>query len=60
MSDLHDWVVRVYNKNNKVIAKWIIEDRTEHDASREAESAVETCYQRADDWTLTQRKEVRR
>jgi hypothetical protein len=57
---LFNWEVRVYNKNNKMIASWIIKDRTEHDADREAMSCIETCYPNSDDWSLTKIKYVRK
>jgi len=45
------WVVRVY-KGSKLIKRWHIYDRTEHEASREAEADVEREHPGCD-WTLT-------
>jgi hypothetical protein len=47
-----DWLVRVYDKKNKIIGKWIIENRLENEAVREALPDVQqiTGY---DDWTMT-------
>lgn len=47
------WHVQVYNKRNKVIKQWMIVDRTEHEASREAEADVAR-IPNADDWTMTE------
>lgn len=44
-----DWMVTEYDETEKIIDTWIIEDRTEHEAEREAESTVSRdCA----DWTM--------
>jgi hypothetical protein len=52
--DSKDWIVRVYNEDNKVIVKWIIKDRTESEAQSEAENEMDRISQREDydDWTM--------
>lgn len=54
MSDnkiVQNWIVRCYDKNDKIIQIIIIKDRTEHEAEREAESNPDVLN--AYDWTLT-------
>lgn len=51
-----NWVVLVYDEDDNIIERWTIEGRTEHEASREAESEVEQRFPDAADWTLTQTK----
>ena len=45
-----DWTVRVYDERNNQIDSWIIKDRTEHEAEKEAMADLP---QNCDDWTLT-------
>lgn len=51
-----DWEVRVYLADNDVdpIVKWIIENRTEDAATREAAADIATEYPDAADWSLTE------
>jgi hypothetical protein len=53
-----NWIVRVYNEDDKIIDKWIINDRSEHDALSEAENAMDRISQREDyaDWTMVEHK----
>lgn len=52
-----DWLVTVYDKNDKVEDAFIIEDRTEHEAENEATPDV----QDAADWTMVKAEdEVKR
>lgn len=46
-----DWIVRAYNKNNRVIKKWIIKDRTEHEAENEAMAEL-SYLSNVWDWTM--------
>jgi len=49
-----NWIVRVYDEDNKIIDKWIIEGRTESEALSEAENEMDRVSQREDydDWTM--------
>jgi len=47
-----DWLVRVYDEDDAEIDSWTIENRTERQASDEAEADVGRMSD-ADDWTLT-------
>jgi len=53
-----NWIVRVYNEDDKIIDKWIIKDRSEHDALSEAENEMDRVSQREDyaDWTMVEHK----
>lgn len=53
MEHTSDWRVRVYNKRDKVIKSWIIENRTENEASKEAEADIANNYPNAADWSMT-------
>lgn len=44
-----DWIVTCYDKNNKVEEAFIIEDRTEQEAEKEAKSSGVNQF---DDWTM--------
>jgi hypothetical protein len=47
------WVVTCYSKRNNIIKQWTIEDRTEHEAEKEAEPNIPNdCY----DWSLMPKK----
>jgi hypothetical protein len=46
------WIVRVYNNSDREIASWIIKDRTEREAYREAMSEVEQCWP-CREWSMT-------
>jgi hypothetical protein len=48
-----NWKVRIYDKDNKVIALWYINERTEHEAEKEARSEIEHRFPDCDDWTMT-------
>ena len=45
-----DWIVACYDENNKVEEAFIIEDRTEQEAEKEAQSSGVDQF---DDWTMT-------
>lgn len=51
------WEVHVYARQHSVdpIAKWLIEDRTEREARKEAEADIRREYPAAEDWTLNER-----
>lgn len=44
-----NWIVRYYDKNNKLIGEHKIIDRTEHEAEKEA--VADMPYE-CDDWTM--------
>jgi len=48
-----NWIVRIYDENNKVVDHWIIKDRSEMEASKEAMSEIEHRHPNCADWTLT-------
>jgi hypothetical protein len=54
MKKIRNWIIRCYDKNDKEIESFIIKDRTEHEAEREAESDPRVL--KADDWTMTIKK----
>lgn len=47
-----DWVARAYAPDGRLVEAWSIKDRTEHEASNEAEADVKRLGSRVDDWTL--------
>lgn len=48
----YNWLVRVYGKDEiNIIDSFVIQDRTEHYASREAENDLRV--RRGEDWTMT-------
>ena len=47
-----DWLVRVYDKKERVIGHWTIKDRTEHEAEEEAVADLKE-FPNYDDWTMT-------
>jgi hypothetical protein len=49
-----DWQVRVYDKYDSVVEEWVIKNRTENEASNEAEADISSD---AHDWSLTEMKE---
>lgn len=51
------WEVRVYARQHDVepLAKWLIEDRTEREAQKEAEADIHREHPDAEDWTLSER-----
>ncbi len=51
ITDKCDWVVRVYDYNDELITKWVLHDRTEQEAFKEAESDVMRIPGEAD-WSL--------
>lgn len=49
---MKDWIVRVYDEDNKILASWKIENRTEIEAFSEAEAdVIRIPHQK--DWSLT-------
>lgn len=44
-----NWVATCYDKKDKIIKQWDIKDRTEHEASKEAEANLP---EKTDDWSL--------
>ena len=55
MSDTHekaDWKVRVYN-GTQIIKSWVIQNRTEHEADRDAAAAVRIISEEHDNWTVS-------
>ena len=50
-----DWFVRVYDEDDKIIASWTIEDRTEREAEKEATPEVDQ-VSGYEDWTITPTK----
>jgi hypothetical protein len=50
-----NWIVRYYNKKDKLIGSAVIKDRTEHEAEDEA---IAYMPYDCDDWTLTEAKEL--
>jgi hypothetical protein len=55
MNERKDWIVRVYDVEGDVIKFWVIEDRTEHEAFKEAEADLPSdCY----DWSLNPNTEI--
>jgi hypothetical protein len=48
-----DWIVRYYDKKDKLISSYIIKDRTEHEAENEAMGDM--TYE-CDDWTMVVKK----
>jgi hypothetical protein len=48
-----NWVVKVYDVNDDLLASWAIENRTESQAFSEAEADVERIPHQAD-WTMTE------
>jgi len=51
-SEIKNWIVRVYNKQDELIEVWKIQDRTEHEAFEEAAADVAR-NKDADDWSLS-------
>lgn len=45
-----NWRVRYYDKNDEIISKHIIKDRTEYEAEKEA---IADMPNNCEDWTLT-------
>jgi len=45
----YNWRVVAYDEKNNVIEAWTIENRTEHEAEKEATADLPIC----DDWTMT-------
>ena len=49
----HDWIARVYVGEGETLRRsWMIQDRTENEATKEAMAEVER-NDPGDDWTLT-------
>ena len=46
-----NWKVKVYNENDCVIDTWIIQDRTEQQAVKEAEAEIDRIPD-VNDWTM--------
>jgi len=51
-----NWMVRVYDNNDQVIDSWCINERTEAEAVKEAES--DPIVLNNDSWTLMEDKEL--
>ena len=47
-----NWIARAYAPDGRLVEAWSIKDRTEHEASNEAEADVKRLGARVDDWTL--------
>ena len=45
----YNWRVIAYNAKNTVIESWVIKDRTENEAEKEAIADLPIC----DDWSMT-------
>ncbi len=45
------WVVRIYDRQDNIVDEYLIENRTEHEAVKEAES--DSVVLQNDSWTLT-------
>lgn len=52
-----NWKITTYNKQNKIIETWIIQDRTEKEAFNEAEADINQ-DSRVHDWTMVETKTV--
>jgi hypothetical protein len=52
MEETKTWRVRVYNDDDVVIDTWLIADRTQDEARKEAESEVEHRHPECGDWTM--------
>ena len=50
---MKNWLVRVYNSKDEIISSWPINNRTEHEASKEAEADIRKQKKYAD-WTMTE------
>ena len=50
--DCKDWIVRYYDKKDKLINSQIIKDRTEHEAEHEA--IADMPYE-CEDWTMVEK-----
>jgi len=51
MTEKTDWIVRLYDADDVVIESYIIEDRFEHEAVKEAMHYVETIGE-CEDWSI--------
>ena len=47
-----DWIVRYYDKKDKLIGSHVIKDRTEHEADNEA---VADMPSECEDWTMVEK-----
>ena len=52
-----NWIVRVYDKNDKEIDSWEITDCIKKEAFKEAEADVNRMGKKVADWTLTPEKQ---
>ena len=58
MANKGNWMVRVYNQGGDVCDSWVIKDRTEDEARREAEADIQkaggmaSAWDKIDDWTM--------
>jgi hypothetical protein len=50
-----NWIVVVYNKEEKPIGRWEILDRTEREANKEAESDIKREFPDFHDYTVTEK-----
>lgn len=51
MTERMDWIVRLYNKYDVVIESYIIQDRSNHEATNEAMYYVESVSE-CEDWSI--------
>ncbi len=54
MNERTNWVARAYDENDKIIEEFVIQDRTEGEAFKEALGSFSVSYT---DWTLTKESE---
>ena len=54
MNTEHDWIVRIYDPHNNIVDEYIIENRTEDQATGEAEK--DFVVMQNDSWTLTKKE----
>ena len=52
-----DWTVHVYNDDDTIMAQWVIEDRTEREAEKEAMADIERDHP-GQCWTMTPREKL--
>lgn len=48
-----DWLVTTYDKDDNILQEWVIKDRTEFQARREAENDPALSESNVSDWTMT-------
>lgn len=51
---INDWIVRIYDEQDRPITSWIIRNRTDHEASNEAMANIAREFPEGNvDWTMT-------